>query len=236
LIINFERYRLLVHLKMSGQLILIPAGAGSKFIGGHPTRDMFGDLPNKTTRIIFNLSDGSKLFFNDQRKFGWVRMESGKAEGIKLLSSMGPEPLEESFAWETLKINLLRRKNTSVKVTLLDQRLVAGVGNIYACEACFIAGIHPKKRIVSLSDQEFRNLFKAIREALKRGIKYGGSSKTHFINPAGKKGLFLDHAFVYGREGFPCKNCGSEIKKIKLGGRGTFFCPTCQVELSSAQS
>lgn len=222
--IEFGDIELLIHLKMSGQLIF---KGGGNFIGGHPTKDMFGDFPNKYTRVIFNFSGGRKLFFNDQRKFGWIKLiDKGKSE--ELFKKLGPEPLEKEFSWKILKDNLLRRKKTAVKVALLDQQVVAGIGNIYACEACFLAGIEPQKKCVELSDNQVKKLHKGVIESLKNGIKYGGSSKTHFINPVGKKGLFLDYSFVYGREKLPCKNCGTPIQKIKLGGRGTFYCPNCQ--------
>lgn len=226
--IRFEEIELLIHLKMSGQMIFV---GKEKHIGGHPTKDMFGDLPNKSTRVIFNLSDGSTLYFNDQRKFGWIRVvTSNKLDSDKFISSLGPEPLEENFSREILKNNLLRRKKTPIKVALLDQEIIAGVGNIYACEACFIARIDPRVRIEEMGDEEFRAIHRGVVEALRSGVKYGGSSKTHFADPEGKKGLFLDYAFVYGREKLSCKQCGTPIEKIKLGGRGTFYCPKCQLK------
>lgn len=230
--LNLNGLFLLIHLKMSGQLVWINnLGNDGKFIGGHPTRDMFGDLPNKSTRVIFNLSGGSKLFFNDQRKFGWIRVASkNEVEADKFLNRLGPEPLDNSLSPEVFKNNLLKRKNTPVKVALLDQQILAGVGNIYASEACFIAGIDPRKKVADLSGKQFKKLLEAVKETLSNGIKYGGSSKTHFANPEGKKGLFLDYAYVYGRENLLCKKCGEPIKKIKLGGRGTYLCAGCQVE------
>src|SRR5690606_26565424 len=194
-----------------------------------PTKDMFDNLPNKSTRVIFEFSNGSKLYFNDQRKFGWIKLFSKKdLEELDFFGSLEPEPLEKDFSWIVLKEKLIRRKNTPVKVALLDQSIVSGVGNIYACEACFIGKIDPRKKSSQLSDKEFKQLHKGVIESLKNGIKYGGSTRTHFVNPEGKKGLFLDHAFVYSREGLPCKICQTKIKKIKLGGRGTFYCPNCQ--------
>lgn len=224
--IQFKDLELLIHLKMSGQMML----RGKDLIGGgHPTKDMFGDLPNKSTRVIFDLSDGSKLFFNDQRKFGWIKLvDRGQVAGDRFFSKLGPEPLEGEFNWEVLKNNLLRRKKTAIKVAILDQEVVAGVGNIYACEACFLAGIDPRRLVGQLNDEEFKNIFKGIVDSLKTGVKFGGSSKTHYVDPEGKKGSYLHYAFVYGRENQPCKKCGTLIEKIKLGGRGTFYCPKCQ--------
>ena len=231
--ISFEEVELIIHLKMSGQLIF---KGQEKFIGGHPTKDMLSQMPNKSTRVILELVNPrlstlatSHLYFNDQRKFGWIKVVTGnKLESDKLFEKLGPEPLDKEFTWNVLRNNLLRRKNTPVKVALLDQQILAGVGNIYACEACLLAGIHPCKKIGELKNEDFQKLYKGIIGSLKNGIKYGGSSKTHFINPVGKKGLFLDYAYVYGREKLPCKRCKNLIEKIKLSGRGTYFCPSCQ--------
>lgn len=224
--VEFTHLTLLVHLKMSGQLIY---QGKEKFVGGHPTRDMFGDLPNKSTRVIFEFDNGGKLYFNDQRKFGWIKLvENARIREQKVFDKFGPEPLEKEFTWEILKRQLVKRKNTPVKVVLLDQAVISGIGNIYACEACFLAGINPNKKTIRLTDKEYKKLHLGIINSLKNGIKYGGSSKTHFVNPEGKKGLFLNYAFVYSREKLPCKICKTPINKIKLGGRGTYFCPACQ--------
>ncbi len=111
---------------------------------------------------------------------------------------------------------------------MLDQSVVSGVGNIYACEACFRAQINPTIKVIQMEDSQFRRLHQAVIQSLQDGIKYGGSTKTHFVDSDGKKGLFLDYAKVYNRDKKPCLICGAEIKKIKLGGRGTFYCSECQ--------
>lgn len=239
--LGFGDFEFLIHLKMSGQLVLIKGEAGrvkgEDFMGGHPTKDMHLDMPNKSTRVIFeleNLTPHPKrytLYFNDQRKFGWIRLvgHASSVRGHEFFDKLGPEPLEKEFTWKILKENLLRRKKTPVKVALLDQQIVAGVGNIYACEACFLAGISPVKKIGELENKDYQRLHKGIKDSLQNGIKYGGSSKTHFISPEGKKGLFLDFAYVYGRAKLPCKKCTTPIKKIKLGGRGTYLCTVCQI-------
>ncbi|MBI2596494.1 bifunctional DNA-formamidopyrimidine glycosylase/DNA-(apurinic or apyrimidinic site) lyase [Candidatus Daviesbacteria bacterium] len=226
---------LLFHLKMSGQLVFVQRqesrvqSPANRFIGGHPTEDMMGELPNKSTRVIFEFSDGSKLYFNDQRKFGWIRLISKfEIRNSKFFSQLGPEPLEKDFTWQVLKNNLLKHKSMPVKVAIMDQSAVSGVGNIYANEACFDAKIDPRMKVGSMDDNQFKRLHKGIIKCLKDGIKYGGSSKVHFVNPEGKKGYFLDYAYVYWKEGERCKICGAEIKKMKLGGRGTYYCPKCQ--------
>lgn len=227
---------LLLHLKMSGQLILEKHASGKeRVVGGHPTKDMYGVLPNKSTRIIVELKDpGSKnlvtrFYFNDQRKFGWVKVVSSTESIVhSLFEKLGPEPLEKGFNWMLLKNNLLKHKNMPVKTAIMDQTVVAGIGNIYASEACFNAGIDPRLKVIQLNDVQFEKLYYGIIKALQDGIKYGGSSKVHFVNPEGKKGYFLDYACVYWKDGEPCKTCGSIIQKLQLSGRGTYFCPSCQ--------
>lgn len=217
---------LLFHLKMSGQLIY---QGKDRFIGGHPTQDMMGELPNRSTRVIFSFNDDSKLYFNDQRRFGWVKVvTSTEVTSNKLFSSLGPEPLEENFTWQILESNLLKHKSQPIKVALLDQTIVSGIGNIYASEACFNAGLDPRKKVSDLTDQEFKKLHRGIVKSLSDGIKYGGSTKTHFVDAEGNKGYFLDYAAVYWKDKKPCKNCGTIIEKLQLRGRGTYYCRKCQ--------
>lgn len=217
---------LLFHLKMSGQLIF---DDGKRFIGGHPTEDMLDKMPNAHTRVIFSFAGGSHLYFNDQRKFGWVKvLGRQQVTGDSSIKNLGPEPLEKEFTWQILKQNLLRHKSMSVKVAIMDQSVVSGVGNIYANEACFDAKLDPRTKAGSLTDEQFKRLHQGIVKSLKDGIKHGGSTRVHFVDPEGHKGYFLDYAFVYWRDKHLCKVCGTEIKKISLGGRGTYFCPRCQ--------
>ena len=156
-------------------------------------------------------------------------MDSDQLTGDSLFRNLGPEPLEKEFSWEVLKERLLKRKNTAVKVVLLDQAVLAGVGNIYASESLFNAKIDPRVKAGSLSEEQFKKLHKGVIKALEDGIKYGGSTKTHFVDAEGKKGLFLDYAKVYFKDKKPCIQCKTTILKITLGGRGTFYCPTCQI-------
>ncbi len=225
-------YSILFHLKMSGQVILKENNTKNeekRFVGGHPTHDMLSDLPNKSTRVIFELTNDLIMFFNDQRKFGWIKvLDIQELTLDKFLNNLGPEPLDKGFSWQQLRQNLLKHKKTPVKVALLDQSVVSGVGNIYACEACFRAQINPTIKVIQMDDSQFRKLHQAVIQSLQDGIKYGGSTKTHFVDSDGKKGLFLDYAKVYNRDKKPCLICGTEIKKIKLGGRGTFYCSECQ--------
>ncbi len=231
--IDLDKITLLTHLKMSGQLVWEgyrqQVTGDNRFIGGHPTPDMVGKMPNFHTRVIFSFSDGSHLYFNDQRRFGWVKaVTSTEVTNDKFFEKLGPEPLEKDFTWQILKQNLLKHKSMPVKVAIMDQSVVSGVGNIYANEACFDAKIDPRKKVRELNDKEFKDLHKGVIESLQDGIKYGGSSRAHFVDADGHKGYFLDYAYCYGRDKHPCKKCKTEIKKIQLGGRGTFLCPGCQ--------
>lgn len=220
---------LVFHLKMTGQLIWVGQSKNGKLIGGHPTVDMLGRMPNSSTRVIFTFSDNSKLFFNDQRRFGWVKVvPTLEVESIKFIQGLGPEPLEPEFTWLVLRQQLLKKKNMPVKVALMEQTLISGIGNIYASEACFNGGVDPRRKAFALSEAEFKKLHQGVLKSLTDGIKYGGSSRTHFVNAEGQRGLFLDYAFVYQRVGQPCKRCKTPIKRITLGGRGTFYCPSCQ--------
>lgn len=221
---------LLFHLKMTGQVIY---DDGKRLVGGHPTLDMRDEMPNSHTRVVFSFSDGSRLYFNDQRRFGWIKViDNGERapEGAvdNFFKNLGPEPLEKGFTWQILKTNLLKHKSMSVKAAIMDQKVVSGVGNIYASEACFDAKLDPRKKVGDLGDKEFKALHKGVIRVIKKGIKYGGSTRAHFVDAEGHKGYFLDYAFVYGKDKHPCKVCKSEIKKIQLGGRGTYFCAKCQ--------
>lgn len=225
--VDLDSITLLFHLKMTGQLIY---DDGKRFIGGHPTSDMRDQMPNPHTRVIFSFFGGSHLYFNDQRRFGWIRIvDSGQVTGDSFLKNLGPEPLEKEFSWEILKKNLLRHKSMPIKVALMDQTVVSGIGNIYSNETCFNAKIDPRTKVGALADKQFKSLHQGMIKSLKDGIKHGGSSRAHFVDSEGHKGYFLDYAYVYGRDKHPCKVCKTEIKKIQLGGRGTYFCPKCQL-------
>ncbi len=235
---------LLIHLKMSGQLIWkgeSEKGKRESFIGGHPTEDMLGKMPNAHTRVIFSFADplrpqseasGSHLYFNDQRKFGWIKIvDRQQVAGDSALKNLGPEPFDKDFTWQILKSLILNHKSQPVKVAIMDQSVVSGVGNIYSNEACFDAKLDPRTKVGNLSDGQFKKLHLGIIKALKDGIKHGGSTRANFVDPEGHKGYFLDYAFVYWKDKHPCKVCGTEIKKISLGGRGTYFCPHCQTSV-----
>lgn len=207
---------LLVHLKMTGQLVVQPAGET-------------GPFPDKTTRVTIRFTDGTILFFNDLRKFGWVKiLTTAELKANAFLTGLGPEPLSPAFTAAVLKEQLGRRKDTFVKAALLDQTVVAGIGNIYCDEALFLSGIMPDRRVRTLTDQEIRKLHRAIRRILRRSVELGGSTRRNYLNAEGIRGHYLDEAYVYGRTGEPCRRCGGAIRKTRVAGRGTHFCPHCQ--------
>lgn len=222
-----SKYSLVIHLKMTGQLVF--QGRGVHFGAGHPNDSLVGDLPDRSTRVVIDFTDGSKLFFNDQRKFGWMRlMPSEELAALDFFQKVGPEPLSAGFTWQDMKQRLLRRRNTTIKAALLDQTVIAGVGNIYADESLWVAKIHPSTRVAALSDEDIQNLHKSLRDILRLAIEKGGSSDRNYVNAEGKKGSYLSFASVFRREGQPCPRCGTVIEKIRVAGRGTHICPTCQ--------
>ncbi|MCX6806108.1 MAG: bifunctional DNA-formamidopyrimidine glycosylase/DNA-(apurinic or apyrimidinic site) lyase [Patescibacteria group bacterium] len=223
-----SKYSLLIHLKMTGQLVYRP-NSGKGFGGGHPSDSLIDKLPNKSTRVTIKLSDGI-LFFNDQRKFGWVKLE--KSQGLyrnnAFLSKLGPEPLEDSYTFELFNSAIQRHPNTSIKAAILDQTVLAGVGNIYADESLFAARIHPLTKAGLVSTIKLKRLYKSIREVMSLSISLGGSSDRNYVDAKGNKGSYLKFAKVFRKEGSPCPECGGVIKKIRAAGRGTHICPRCQ--------
>ena len=221
-------YTLVIHLKMTGQLVFV---GKERFGAGHPNDSLIGKLPDKSTRVTFEFADGSHLYFNDQRKFGWVRLvPTPEVENIDFFKKVGPEPLSDSFKYSDFKKQLERRKNSVIKAALLDQTVVAGIGNIYADESLYTAKIHPSTRVKDVPESKLKNLYSAIREVLNLSIEKGGSSDRNYVDAEGKKGSYLGFAKVFRREGQLCERCGSEIIKIKVAGRGTHICPKCQKE------
>ncbi|HUY53286.1 MAG TPA: bifunctional DNA-formamidopyrimidine glycosylase/DNA-(apurinic or apyrimidinic site) lyase [Candidatus Dormibacteraeota bacterium] len=225
IIINLiNNYSLIVHLKMTGQLIY--RSQQQSFGGGHPTDSLIGNLPDKSTRVTLEFSDSSKLFFNDQRKFGWMRLlPNVDIDNIDFFKKLGPEPLESNFSWQILYNRLLKRPKSSIKSVLLDQGILAGIGNIYADESLWMTKIHPVTKVNKLSKSEIKNLHSNIREVLNLSLDKGGSTDRNYLNAEGKKGSYLEFANVFRRQGQPCIRCGETIIKFKLNGRGTHICP-----------
>lgn len=225
-----EGLNMLAHLKMTGQFIFID-NKGDRLGGGHPTADWVQDLPSKHTRVSFKLVDtyGNEhdLHFNDMRIFGWIKVLSDK-EVENEFSKYGPDvhTKEASLDYFKDKLSRTRRK---IKQVIMDNKVISGVGNIYACDGLNIAKISPEREASSLTEKETEELLNALKEVIQLGIKLGGATIDNYRNVDGFAGKYQDHVMVYGREGESCKNCPGIIQKIKLGGRGTYFCPNCQV-------
>jgi formamidopyrimidine-DNA glycosylase len=219
-----SKYSLIVHLKMTGQLVF--RSATERFGAGHPNNSLVGELPDKSTRVTVSFQDGSRLFFNDQRKFGWMRLlPTAEVVNLDFFKKVGPEPLSADFTWQALRERLLRRKNTNIKAALLDQTVVAGVGNIYADEALWGAKIHPATLVRQLPPAKFHKLYDELVYVLKLSIEKGGSTDRNYVDAKGKRGSYMSFARVFRREGQPCPRCGHTIEKIRVAGRGTHICP-----------
>lgn len=220
-------YSLLIHLKMTGQLVFV--NPTTRFGAGHPNDSLVGQLPDKSTRVTIEFDDNSNLFFNDQRKFGWIKLlPTIEIPNIDFMKKVGPEPLATDFTSGDFAKRFSRRKKTSIKAALLDQSVVAGVGNIYADESLWGAKVHPSRRVESVTSAEFDRLYSELRAVMNLAIEKGGSSNHTYVNAEGKKGSYMDFARAFRREGLPCPRCGTTIEKLRVAGRGTHICPHCQ--------
>lgn len=227
-------YSLVIHLKMTGQLVF--RGEDS-FGAGHPNDSLIGELPDRSTRVTFTFEDGSKLFFNDQRKFGWVRLyPTLEVPNIDFMKRVGPEPLEDSFSAKDFVQRMRKRDGTTVKAALLDQSVIAGVGNIYADESLWGACLHPSLRVRDVRDARLKTLFHELKEVLELAIEKGGSTDKNYVNAEGKKGSYIDFARVFRREGKTCpRHPDAIIEKSRVAGRGTHTCPVCQPKPKDAK-
>lgn len=230
LIINLSsRYSLVIHLKMTGQLVF--RSDGERFAAGHPSPSLLGELPDRSTRVIITFKDGSRLFFNDQRKFGWVRlMPTVEVMNLDFFKKVGPEPLSDDFSAADFAGRLKRRGRTSIKAALLDQTVIAGVGNIYTDESLWAAKIHPATKVADVPAAKVKKLYTALRAVLMLSIEKGGSSDRTYVDAEGRMGSYLSFANVFRREGKACPRCGTAIIKTRVAGRGTHTCPHCQPE------
>ncbi len=250
------QYSLVIHLKMTGQLVFRQwyyrassannPGPGDKhaqivtrdttqipdanFAGGHPNDSLIGELPDRSTRVEIDFTDESRLFFNDQRKFGWVKLlPTDEVKNLPFMQKVGPEPLDPQTRAEDFIQRIRRRQNSMIKPAFLDQTVIAGVGNIYADEALWAAQIHPETRVKHVADEQLNTLFTELRKILQLSIDQGGSTDKNYVDAEGRKGNYLTFAHVFRREGQAChRHPDQEIIKLKVGGRGTHVCPVCQ--------
>lgn len=222
---------LLVHLKMTGQLVF-DEKAGDKsrrMAGGHPSEDWVADLPNKFTHIIFTFKDGSVLYFNDLRKFGYIKVYDQKdILETKELKNLGPDPFTSELNEEYLMRIISKRPKIKIKQIIMDQAVIAGVGNIYADESLFCSGISPLRPAKDVSRTELTKLIECIRKVLKMGLEYGGSSENTYVNIEGKRGQMQNYFKIYRKTGKECPNNCGIVKRVVVGGRGTHYCPACQ--------
>ena len=203
---------MLMHLGMSGSVRLHDR---QPEIGKHDHMVLEMDADNGPRWVVFN----------DPRRFGWIDLFSGPTH--RMIADMGPEPLGNHFSAETLSHGLAARRGP-VKTALLDQKLVAGIGNIYACEALYGAGLSPRRRAYTIRGQRAERLAQAIRSVLARAIEDGGTSLRDHVQPGGEIGYFVQRLSVYGRAGAPCHQCGTLVRSIVQSGRSSFYCPDCQ--------
>lgn len=246
---------LMIHLRMTGQLVFDlpdsvpgssrPSSRGSDpnsrqqapkcpesgnqrlFSGGHPTDDFVNKMPSKHTRVIFEFENGT-LYFNDQRKFGFVKvLKTAEVEKDEFIRKLGKEPwaMEPNELYEKLQ----RHKNAPVKAVILDQTIIAGLGNIYADESLFFAGVRPDRKAGAVTEKEAEQILVGARKVMEASIASGGSTMATYVRADGTKGNYLEKfAQVFRREGKACPKCGAKIKKMRVAGRGTHFCEHCQ--------
>lgn len=223
IILKLEKDYLVVHLKMTGQLVW--RDGKRTLAGGHPIMNVGQELPNKFTRAVIGFTGGT-LYFNDVRKFGWLRLLK-QAELDAYLSRFGIEPLGGEFTLEYFT-GALKGKKKNIKAALLDQSQIAGLGNIYVDEALWASGVAPARLAGSLTVPELKKLHKAIVAVLELSISRRGTSFNNYRDANGEKGANMKFLKVYGRAGEKCAKCKQPIKKIKLAGRGTHWCDHCQ--------
>jgi formamidopyrimidine-DNA glycosylase len=225
IVIDFaDGVSLAVHVKMTGQFLYRNDKTQQ---GLHPTLPTYSELPNSWTHIIFTFADGSLLFYNDMRKFGWMRVvETKQVKELPFFRRLGPEP----FADLTLNYfnKTVSRSGSPIKNLLMDQQKISGVGNIYANEALFLAKIQPHRPASTLSLLEAEVLYNAVHEVLRRGLAVGGATEANFVNVDGLPGGYQHQFLVYRKHGTRCTLCGNTIIRTVLGGRGTFWCSSCQ--------
>lgn len=222
IIVKFEKgYGLLIHLKMTGQLVIKEDKDGQE-----DKEEKRKEYP----RIKFQLSDGRELWFNDLRKFGWIKvLTKSQVDELEDQLALGPEPLDKGFTKEYLTSRINKYPNRTIKQFLLDQTNIAGIGNIYADEALYLAMIKPTRKAGDLATGEIGNLFETIQEVLELSIQLGGSSARDYVQTDGSLGTFLSRANVYQKTGYLCSRCNEgKVVREKIAGRSAHFCPVCQ--------
>lgn len=215
-------YSIVVHLKMTGHFLV-------KNKANRNAKEFTEDPVNGYIHHIFTYTDKTTLEFSDMRKFGWLRtMKTGEVETLSTIESLGIDALSPKLSPKHFQALVLERKNRSIGEVLLEQNLIAGIGNIYRSEALFLAGVLPTRRIASLGPHEWKKILPAIKKVLRHALKLRGTSDGDFRDTDGLEGRFQRTLFVYGRQDRPCKKCDTIILRKKIGQRSIFFCPRCQ--------
>lgn len=223
-------YSLAIHVKLTGQLVY----RGNETKNVQVSKAKVGEIPNNFTHVIFALDKGAKLYYNDQRRFGWIKVvPTDKVSDLSYFKGIGPEPFKD-LTLQKFK-SIISVSAVKIKPLLMDQKRIGGIGNIYANDALFLAGIDPRRKANTVTEDELVKLYAAIHKVMERSLKYGGASELTFVNVLGQEGEYQRHSLVYGKSGKECPNnkrlpAGRQgkIEKIYLAGRGTFFCTACQ--------
>ena len=224
IVIHLNKSKILIfHLKMTGQLIF--QNHQQTFLGGHTMRPL-DKLPNKWTHLSLAFTKGTQLFFNDQRQFGYCHLISSQ-ELSHYSAKYGLEPFGK-FPLADFRALVARHPRLILKAFLLNQAYVAGLGNIYADEVAFATGLNPTTPLKNLTAAHITDLHHHIKRILKLAVAHNGTTFSNFLTADGQKGNFIDFLQVYGRGGTPCPRCGTNLRKDRVAGRGTVFCPQCQ--------
>ncbi len=219
-------YSLLIHQKMTGHLLVGRWQQENKVWKPIDKKSPLNDPYNRFLHIIFFLNNGEMLALCDSRKFAKIELWK-KEDLLKELEKLGPEPLDKNFDFKKFK-KAFENKRGKIKIVLMNPEIIAGIGNIYSSEALWWAKIHPEKDTQDLSEKELKELYKSIKRVLQKGVDLGGESFSDYRKPDGTRGDFDDERKVYKRERQKCPRCKNPIKRIKVGQRSAFFCPTCQ--------
>lgn len=213
LLFYLDHYVLVSHLRMEGKYRVVPES----------------EPIDKHTHVIFQFTDGTELRYNDVRKFGTMHVfPIGEELKVQPLIKLGPDPFDENYTLDYVK-EKLKRTTRNIKATLLDQSIIAGLGNIYVDEVLFLSQIHPEKCANELTDEEIKTIWENVRLVIEKAVKKGGTTIRSYVNGEGEMGMFQQELYVYAQDKKPCKHCGTEIVKLRVAGRGTHICPKCQV-------
>lgn len=212
LLFYLDDHVLVSHLRMEGKYRVVPSI----------------EPIEKHTHVIFHFTDDSELRYHDVRKFGTMHVfPIGQELTAKPLNQLGPDPFQEAYTFEYV-MDKMGKTRRNIKAALLDQSIIAGLGNIYVDEVLFLSHIHPEKRANTLSENEMKKVWQNAQLVLEKAVKQGGTTIRSYVDGAGEMGMFQQELYVYGQQNEPCKQCGMEIVKLKVAGRGTHICPTCQ--------